>query len=323
MVLVLVVVVLVLAELFTRAIASHLPAPLQWDAYETQVKVNQIDALAQRGGADVVYFGSSIVDVGIDPQEVDRTLDGHITSYNAGLSAAIPRMTANWAEHVVIPRLHPKVIVIGLCSYDLGAEDPLRTVVYDAYLGSSGVRQVMGTDDPIQAVDRWLGEHSSLWLHKYQLRDPAAVLHAIEGHTPTQDPVAVDLAADGRQTDAQNQPYQDLTTVDVKGWRLGKKDTAAIDGLISYAHRRGIKVVLVDMPVAPQFVAATGSARYQDFNNDLGAIGRRTGATVLFYQTARNDSLFLNNIHLNHTGAELLSARLGGALTPIVRARSH
>jgi hypothetical protein len=234
--------------------------------------------------------------------------------------SAIPRLTTTWAEHLVIPKLHPKVIVVGLCSYDLGAEDPGRTVFYDAYLGSSGARQLTGTDDPIQTVDRWLGQHSSLWLHKYQLRDPATVLHALEGHTPAGDPEAVSLAGDGRQTAGQNLPYQNLTTVDVRGWRLGTKDTASLEGLIAYAHRRGIKVVLVDMPVAPQFVAAMphGAATYHVFDRALGTIGHRTGSSVLFYETVPSDALFVNNIHLNHTGAELLSTRLGSDLKLMV-----
>jgi hypothetical protein len=318
--LVFVVIFLALAELGTRAIASHLPAPLQWDTYETQAKVAQIDALAKQGGAQVVYLGSSTIDVGVDPTMVDAQLGGHVRSYNAGLESAIPRLTAKWAEYVVIPKLHPKVIVIGLSSYDLGAEDPGRTGFYDAYVGSAGAQQVMGTADPIQEVDYWLGQHSSLWFHKYQLRDPETVWRAIEGKAPAVDPSAAALTAQGRQTADQHLPYQDLTTVDLKGWRLGTKDTSALRGLISFAHHRGIKVVLVDMPVAPQFVAAMphGAASYETFNNELAAIGRQTSSTVLFYQRVTSDSLFFNNIHLNHTGAELFSARLGAALARIV-----
>jgi hypothetical protein len=312
------VIVLGVCELGVRVIASHLLPPLQWDTYETQAKVQQIDALSRRGGADVVFFGSSIIDVGVDPHEFDRAVGGNVTSYNAGLVSAIPRLTATWAEHLVIPRLHPKVIVVGLSSYDLGAEDPNRTVFYDAYVGSSGDRQLMGTDDPIQAADRWLGQHSSLWFHKYQLRDPANVVGAVEGHAPAQDLEVAGLSADGRSTVDQNRAYQDLTTVDLKGWRLGAKDSAALKGLISFAHRRGIKVVLVDMPVTPQLISAMphGAASYQVFNAALGAIGHSTGTPVLFYQTVHGDSLFSNNIHLNHTGAELFSARLGAAVAP-------
>ena len=118
-----VIVVLVAAELGTRAIASGLPAPLQWQSYETQRKVEQIDALSHHGGADIVFLGSSLTDVGFEPSVIDKEIGGGVTSYNAGLASSIPRMDVDWAESVVIPKLHPKMLVLGLGAYDLDGEE--------------------------------------------------------------------------------------------------------------------------------------------------------------------------------------------------------
>jgi hypothetical protein len=312
----LVVTMLLIAELVTRALASGLPVPLQWQSYETQRKVQQIDALSKKGGAQVVFLGSSVIDVDVDPTVIDRELGGGVTSYNAGLASSIPRMSAAWAEGVVIPKLHPRVIVLGLISYDLGAEDPNRTDAYNALLASAGYRAVTGRNNVIQSVDRWLGTYSALWFHKYQLRDPATVLRAISGHPQPGDAAADDVDPTGRETDGQYSPFVDLTTVDVRHWSLGTKDTAAVEQLITYAKKRGITVVLVDMPVTGQFVAAMphGAASYRTFRAGLATIGTRSSTKVLYYDGFGKDSLFGDNIHLNHDGAEQFSATLGRAL---------
>jgi hypothetical protein len=314
-----VIVLVLIAELLTRLIDSHLPAPLQWDTYETQRKVQQIDALAQKGGADMVYVGSSIVDVGIDPATVDRQFGRRVTSYNAGLVSSIPRMTTDWTEDVVVPKLHPKVVVLGLSSYDLGAEDPNRTVFLNSYLASSGARQVMHTNDPIQNVNQWLGQHSALWFHKAQLRDPATVLHALEGHTPAQDPEAAAVAPDGRQTLGQYTRYNPNISVDLQGWRLGSKDIDAVRQLIAFDSARHITTVLVDMPVTKQLVDQMphGESSYRVFTNEVAAIGSATHSPVLNDADIRDQALFYSDVHLNHTGAELFSIALGDALKKI------
>jgi hypothetical protein len=74
------------------------------------------------------------------------------------------------------------------------------------------------------------------------------------------------------------------------------------------------------MPVTNQLVKLMphGEASYRTFNADLGAIGARTGSKVLYYDTIRSDSLFMDDIHLNHAGALDFSADLGIGLKPLV-----
>jgi hypothetical protein len=314
---VIVIVILLVAELFTRLIASHLQTPLAWNDYEVQRKVQQIDTLSHQGGASVVYLGSSVVDFAVEPSVVDQQIGHHVVSYNAGLLAAVPVQTAQWAETVVLPKLHPKVIVLGLISYDFEKSNAGRYGTDSLYLGSPGARQVMGTDDPIQAVDRWLGSVSSLWAHKFQLRDPAAVVHAVEGDPAPVDPAASGVAPLGQQTLGLNLHWVgSRANIDVKHWTLGTRDADAVDGLIAYAQARHIKVVLVDMPVTKNFVAQMpqGQASYDMFNAKVKAIGRTSGSVVLSYESVSNHALFRDNAHLNAAGAKLLSVRLGLAL---------
>jgi hypothetical protein len=316
-----VVIVLLIAELATRAIGSHLPAPLQWQSYEAQRKDQQIDALAKKGGAQIVYLGSSLPDVGIEPTIVNKQIGGVVTSYNAALASSIPRMTKAWAESVVIPKLHPKVIVLGVGAYDIGAEGGAgRTAFYNAFLDSSGARQAMGKEDPIQRANRWIGQYSALWFHKDQLRDPETVLRAALERTPPSDPEAANLNAQGRETADQNFPFANQARVDVTDWSLGTKDTNAVKELIAYAHKRGIAVILVDMPVTNQLVnrMPQGETSYKAFDAALGAIGKSSKAKVLYFDNIRSDAFFLDDIHLNHNGADLFSVGLGRELKPLV-----
>jgi hypothetical protein len=319
---VVVVLILLVAELFTRLIDAHLQTPLVWNNYEVQRKVQQIETLSHHGGARVVYLGSSIVDVGLEPPVIDQQLGHDVISYNAGLEAAIPVQTAEWAETIVLPKLHPKVIVVGLLSYDFAKSSPFRYGIYGQYLGSSGVRQITGTDDTIQAVDRWLGSVSALWFHKFQLRDPAAVFHAIAGDSVPVDPSGAGVAPLGQQTQGLDQHWVGArATLNVKNWTLGTRDVDAINGLIAYAHVRHIKVVLVDMPVTKNLVGQMphGQVSYDVFNAKVEAIGRASGSLVLNYQSFSNHAFFRDNIHLNARGAKLLSDRLGLALRAVIK----
>jgi hypothetical protein len=316
-----IVVVLLIAELGTRAIASGLPAPLLWQSYETQRKVEQIDALAHQGGARIVFVGSSLVDVGVEPKIVDQQIGGGVTSYDAGLASSIPRMTKAWAETIVIPKLRPRVLVIGVGPYDIGAEGGSgRTAFLDAFLNSPGAIRAMHKEDPIQAANRWIGEYSSLWYNKTALRDPETVWRAITKSPQPTQLEAADLDAQGRETEDQYYPFSNQARVNVSDWSFGAKDVAAIKELIAYAHHRGMEAVLVDMPVTNQEVDRMPPGTFKTFQNALAAIGAGTGTKVLSYDAIRSDSLFLDDIHLNHAGADLFSTALGRALKPLVRA---
>jgi hypothetical protein len=315
------VVVVLLAELFTRLIAHDLPAPLQWDTYETQKKVQQIDALSSRGGADVVFLGSSLVDLGIDPQTFDRVVGNGVTSYNAGLESSIPRMTEVWTEDIVIPKLHPKVLVLGVGAYDFDANGGNRTAYLNAFLASSGAKATMGKDDPIQTANRWLGDVSSLWYHKDQLRDPETVVRAIFDRKQPTEIDAADLSSDGRQTETQNNSFVNVPRLNITNWKLGYKDVDAVKRLIAFAAQRKISVILVDMPVTNQFIDRMPHPQsdFRTFQNELSAVGAQSHSQVLSFDSIRSTSLFSDDLHLNRKGAEFFSTLLALRLKSVVQ----
>ena len=311
-----VVVILLLAEGFTRLIASHLPAPLVWDNYETQRKVQEMDGLSAHGGADVAFLGSSLVEVGVMPLVIDHQLGHRIVTYNAALASSIPRMDAVWAEKIVVPRLHPKYLVLGLGAYDLGAEGVQRLAFLNALESSMGYKESTDTEDPIQKGNQWLGDVSALWYHKYQLRDPETVLKAIFHSPQPVDEAAQGLTALGRETDSQYLPFDNTPRLDIADWSLGTKDADAVVQLIRYASARGIKVIIIDMPVTNQFIdrMPDGAGSFRVFQNALESISQKYHATLLSFDTIRKTALFSDDIHMNHKGAYLFSEDLGVAL---------
>jgi hypothetical protein len=308
-------VVLVL-ELGIRLLASHLPEPLVWHSYETQRKVHQMDELAKKGGADIVFVGSSMMDTGLEPNTIQARLGGRTVAYNASLASSIPRMTELWALDVVLPRLHPKVLVLGVDSFDLADTPSNRTVFYDAFVRSAGGRGAIGRDGVLQKTDRWLSDRLALWNHRFELRDPKAVVKAVFGRPPAQDREAAALEANGRQTLGQDQQFVDRAGLDTSHWALGTKDSAAIDRLIARAESRGTKVVLVDLPVTNEFVARHphGQADYDTFRTALQAQAHRDGAELILMDSLRDESLFGDELHLNRRGAQVFSTELAHSL---------
>ena len=75
------------AEAGTRAVEPRLPPELGWPNEEVAHKWDQISALANGGGVGVAILGSSVADVGVDPEGIPLDVSGPRGSYNAGFSA--------------------------------------------------------------------------------------------------------------------------------------------------------------------------------------------------------------------------------------------
>ena len=110
--------VILIGEVAARLLSSNLPEPQRWQSIEAQQKVEQMDRLKARDGAEIVFVGTSLVNVAIDPSIVERGLGPDVDVYNGALSAGVPSIMEPWTTSVVLPRLHPKVVVLGLSTFD-------------------------------------------------------------------------------------------------------------------------------------------------------------------------------------------------------------
>jgi hypothetical protein len=314
-----VVAVLLVAEVGTRAIDDHLPPPLLWHSFEAQKKVAQIDRLRRRGGVDVALTGNSMMNVGIDPLVFERDAGGGVTAYNSSLSSAIPRMIEPWMLDVVLPRLHPKLVVIGVTSFEFTDSGTARTAFSDAFMRSDAARQAMGREGVMQRADRWLRGRSAFWAHRFELRKPRNVIDAIRGERPPVAPEVVATTDVGYSSFLNTQTFEARVQgagLDVGAWTPGRKDPAALEALVRGTQRDGAKVALVSMPITNEYVARhpRGESDYQSFLVALRALGQRTNVPVIEVDVGRDHRWFADEVHLNRTGSEFYTPQLVAAL---------
>ena len=113
-----------IAEASLRVFDDRLPPRTNWPTVETDFKFQRLNELAE---ADVVFLGSSITEAAIDPvQLAQQSRVG--SAFNSGLPFSTPFSNEWWLDEVVLGRLEPAIVVIGLTAWsgDLGpAHDPL------------------------------------------------------------------------------------------------------------------------------------------------------------------------------------------------------
>jgi hypothetical protein len=297
---------LLLAELSARVLEDRLPEPLVWHTPEAQYKVHQMDRLSARGGAQIVLLGTSQVISGLNPEIIDAAIGGRSQVYNAALASGVPRLMDPWTTDVVIPRLHPKVLIIGVSSYDFKDDErDLRFI--DGFLGSpAGLRATgrAGVDDD---VDWWLRQHVVLWNERFSLRDPQTVLDAVRGEPLPVDPELQRMSEYG-WLDLKNEFVPNLR-INVTDWAIGTRNVSALTHLLETARSDGITTVLVNMPVTQEYVDfhPHGEADYAAFGASLARLADQTGAVLLDFDSIRDHQYYADLVHLDSSGATLLT----------------
>jgi hypothetical protein len=312
----LVLVLVVLAELFVRALAPRIEDPLLWPDWEAQNKVAAMDKLASsRGGASVVFVGSSMVNAGVNPDLATKLLGLKRPAFNAALNGSDMRTTAIWTRHVVVPRLHPKIVVVGFNSGELNdhwqTPDSLYTKMLQSPLGRRAAGA--GAGGVFARIDGWLIDHSYLVRYRSVLRNP---WEAAFGQNKAQITQAVDHV--GRLNAIvkfQQRPYapglsRQLGIWDTvfRNYRPGGKQFAALDGMVRDLTAQGIKVVLVRMPVTKDVIPLhpKGQADRERFGAVLAAFVASHRVTFLNAEATigGSTSLFVDPLHLNLDGAK-------------------
>jgi len=317
--------VLVVAEGGVRVVERRLPRPLVWHSWEAQRKAEQMAAFSRRvPRADVVMLGTSMVNNGIDPEVFKQLTGARGLVYNAGLGAAVPAVTRRWEHDVVLPRLHPRRVVIGVSSIDV-ASGVGATSVLDLYRKASAARLAAGTASPIERVDNALAQHSRIWRYRTVLRSPVDLVHALRGkHTPNEGDA---IGRFGRSTirsrdryERQRRSRRNAERRNLAGFTIGAQNLRDLTAEIADLRRSGVDVALVEMPVTAEYESfhPNGSADYLRFVAAVDALARRTHTRFLPMRGEITDhALFADDNHLNGAGTrvftELLARRLVAA----------
>ncbi|MGH2726758.1 MAG: hypothetical protein ACRDKS_07250, partial [Actinomycetota bacterium] len=313
-------IVLAAAERTLRATASSLAPLNSWNDWEATNKVERMDALAARGGASVVFVGSSMVNAAADPALFSRLLGVKRPAFNAALNGASARLIDLWTLDVVVPRLRPKVVVIGLSSRELNDNGFASARIFRAVRRSPGGRSIAGDLSPTERIQS-IGERA-LYLVRYRtrLRHPSTLTADPEVKRPaTVGPLGVldALRIFDHATYRVPERFRDeVFPQSLDGFVMGGKEFDALGHLVSTLITQKIRVVLVEMPVTDDTIAAhpQGANDYRRFEDVVGIFARSTqlvDADAWFPGT----SDFADPMHLNGTGREEFTRRLAALMT--------
>lgn len=313
---------LLAAELVIRLLGSRIPEPLRWDSWEAQNKVAQMDARAAGEiGTDLVFVGSSVVNTGFDPAPI-RSRTG-LSVFNAALNGADMRATDWWTTRVVLPRLRPQRVVIGVSSMEFINLDPWPDNLYRRLVGSDAGREMTGAGSTSDRIEAIVERSSSLFRHRSVLRRPTTALGGMDNeqriHAVRLDgslvalenverPYGMDAATRQRWRKFQNTPYI-----------VDRGQIAAFDHLVRTLRKQRIDVTVVLMPVTRDVVPwhQLGATDYAEFLAAITAFVDEHRLSFVDAGTATDGrGAFLDPIHLNTTGRRYLSQ----AITPLVAA---
>lgn len=318
------VVVLVLAELGVRATADRFPTPNTWYHPSAQVKVDQMQAIADAGQRrPVVVVGTSQMAMGVDPAVLSSALPGHPGTYNAALLAGYPPVTRRFVPEEVVPRLQPELVVLGVSHLDLqeGPEPP-----YDEALATSRSRWA--------AAERWLSQRSYLVRHREALRDLARWPSLVAGTTASLveryrtaaiGPEGVwTYPREGSCRDPQPvEPDDDLAIERAQpgGEAVGPRPVdpervAAVWEVVAGLEAQGIDVAVVLAPLPDcHFEVADDRAAWEAARSELAAGAEDHGATWIdVTDEVGDDGLYYDTGHLHEAGSARFSALLADAL---------
>jgi hypothetical protein len=313
--------ILLIAEVAVRIEAHRLPPPPTWSPPEAQVKNGQIDALArthQTGG--VVFLSTSVLDVGLDPGAFIADSRTKLPVYDAALAGADLQELRWWEDHIVLPKLRPKVLVLSLSSRDANANDPQAATIAANFFASDAVRRIDGTESVWQRLERYAGDVSYLFRYRKAFRSPETIIHRtdpISAQAFFTSPLGQELVLRGQPfiSGANVQAYFQATLL--YHWQLSLSRLNVLAGIINDAYAAGAQVLLVDAPVT-QYYIDLHPHQEADFSQYEAALGRVVASThVPFIPYAVwSDSLFADPIHLDEAGAKRLAGILAARLKP-------
>lgn len=322
----LIVVLLGVAELGVRAVDGRLLRPLEWHQWEAQVKADQIETLSTKGGAPIVIIGNSAMHYAFDPGRFAADLPQAPIAYNAGLPGGIPKIMQVWTERLVIPKLHPKVVVLGVVSADLN-DAGTQEYFYKVFADSQAARRLMGVSSTFERIDHELSSWSAVWRFRPFIRRPVTFVQSLRGNRPrtpadTIGPLGVDPSRWNRTVDASPAKVQGFIAFRRTNWlrnyATGGSESAALRKLVEDVRALGVTVVLVEMPVGSYYVDAhpNGLQDYEKYEQEIATLAADTGSVLLdaSRSVAPTPDYFSDFTHLNGKGTRAFTDYLAREL---------
>ena len=313
-----------------RAAAPRVADLLEWRDWECQHKVVAIERLAAQGGTSVVVTGPSLVNSAFDPHLATELLGSRRPAFNAALNAASMRTLALWVGEVLLPKLRPELLVLGLNSSEFNDNNLVGQRGFDMFRDSLGWRRIRRDGSFWQRVLVGVEKRSFLVRYRHFLREPGRwgltmsfadrwrLLRKDFRHRFSRDrgkkAGVTPLGKLFALARFEGSPYQvaNPRTLDawqriVQSYEVGGHELAALGGLVDRARATGTDVLIVRMPVTRDWIDLhpNGNDDYELFERSLEAFVA-TREVPLLDVLAEFPSLdeYTDAAHLNEAGRE-------------------
>ncbi len=321
-------VVLLAAELLVRAVEEQLPVVRAGDAAEMILKARRVDELHDDGlEPEVVFFGTSMMDSAVSPSSFVRNSPRYGRVYNASVVGAPIATQVRWADEIVLDRLHPDVVVLGIHPIDLLLTDVFNLNIQASQSDVIFARVLRETQPGVLGdLNRSLNDDVALVKHRGSLRQPQVMGEAVWNavtRTPPKPYIPLrdedfwrdHLAPDGESSLYHGEGYRVTSVIEQLRKNLTPDAfyTNDVTRLVEVAKASGAEVVLVVPPVP--------LATWKRYDVDLAAL--RQGQQVLYDVAARegvrvvdftdrgyDEESFADIVHMNDRGAERFSREL-------------
>lgn len=279
-------------------------------------------AIRNNGPVDCIAVGSSMMDVGFDPDSFEegyRKITGRdIQCFDFGIDASSAVSAAALAR-ILVEDYHPRLLIVGTDARDYAV--PSVDLDPAVILDSPWIKYRQG----ILSLDGWLLEHSYLYryrqhlgrLVRFQFKDtlwsetqinfpilPNGFTRLSEVATYINDPP--DPKDDSYEVTYNTRLYSD--------YQMLEENLEALERIMEF-NTPETQVIIVEMPVSDGLYYFFGNGE-RDYNRFVARVGELASLhQVPFWRTEPLDSIpdegWADYVHMNITGAQIFSGWLG------------
>jgi hypothetical protein len=335
--------VLVAAELTVRAAAPKVCDLLEWRDWECQHKVAAIEDLAGQGGASVVVIGSSPTNSAFDAHLFTARNGLERPAFNAALNAASIRTLELWTTGVVLPKLRPDLLILGLNSSELSDNNLIGERGFRQFERSIGWRRLWPNASVGGRLLLWMEKRSFLIRYRHFLHEPGgwgmrAPLR-VRWMKSIREPKRLFRKSRGEQATVtslgmlhalsvfRGAPYQlserVLTTWEkiLRDYEAGGHELAALGRLVDSTRAAGVKFLMVLMPVTQDWIEIHphGQRDFDRFKHVLDDfVAERDVAFVDLMPEPWAREEYADAVHRNDEGREHFTNVLSASITDLL-----
>ena len=314
-----VVVVLLVLEVVARLLEPRLSPAARWNNAVPGDHLENIEGLSADGGVDVLVVGSSSGGSGIDPQQLADEALAPRGAYNLWMNGPSVQSIELITSRFAMPALSPRVLVVAVSSRELNDEGETQRDHVEILRASSAGRTVLTDDHPVARLERAIIRASALVRTRQELRQPHRVLDAVRGR---REPSTI--GPRGMETERIDQTLEILPAhvkqerEALRPFEVGGAELEALAALVDAAQARGVRVVLVDMPVLEEVYVPYHERGVDDDRRYQAVLASFAEAQDIELVQARaldwEDDLFADENHLNGEGARRLTSLVSDAI---------